>query len=285
MLDEPEVVELLRPQTSQAGGRHVPVTIDSENHISEPVIAFDSRVPQLVGPLVDDVDLRETIRLAAVTASRGSGQGRGDGVGDGQGTGEGTQFFPLDRPTGRFVFVVDASKSMNQKYPGPAKTRFGRVKVELWKTIYRMVPEQKFFVVFFNTRALPMPATELRDGGMERQTDLFDWTRTVRADGQTDPHEALLLAMRMRPDVIYFLTDGEFNYKVVREVTQANFGGITIHTLSLGDDAGAKFLEEIAEKNGGKYQHIDAEEDHYWVEECETTVSPTEAGIESAAGP
>lgn len=281
-LDEPELIELLQPRTLHSGGRSVPLTVVSENPLSEPVVAFDPRVPQLVGPLVDDVDLREDVRLAAAVASRGAGQGTGDGVGDGQGSGAAGEFFPLDRPTGRFVFVVDASKSMNHKYPGPAKTRFGRVKVELWRTIYRMVPEQKFFVVFFNTRAIPMPATELRNGGTERQADLFQWTASVRADGQTDPHEALLLAMRLQPDIIYFLTDGEFNYKVVREVTQANFGGVTIHTLSLGDDTGAKFLEEIAEKNRGTYRHIAEEGDDYWVE---TTTSAATAPAADESGP
>ena len=238
----------------------------SELAIREPQVDFDERVPQQTGPLISNIDLREAVRLAVVNTSHGLGDGTGDGVGSGSGDRRGVDFFPINESSGRYVFVVDGSKSMNHPYHGPAKSRLGRVKVELWRTIYRMSAEQKFFILFFNTRAVPMPATALRSGGAEGQTDLFNWTAHVRADGRTDPQEALLMAVRLQPDVIYFLTDGEFNYKVVREVSEANFGGIKINTISLGDDSAARFLEEMATRNGGSYRHIVEEEDRYWDE-------------------
>ena len=75
------------------------------------------------------------------------------------------------------------------------------------------------------------------------------------------------MALQMRPDVIFFLTDGEFNYRVVREVSAANFGSVRIHTISLGDDSGEKFLTELAARNGGVYRHISEENDQYWISE------------------
>ena len=277
------VVELKTVQGAAAGGQLRTATFLPTLPREEPQVRFDQRVPQQVGPLVDQVDLREGVQLAAVAPSTGRGRGEGNGVGDGRGEGRGVDFFPIDQSTGRYVFVVDGSKSMNHPYPGPAKSRLGRVKVELWRTIYRMLPEQKFFIVFFNTHAVPMPATELRSGGTEGQTELFSWTASVRADGRTDPQDALLMAVRMQPDVIYFLTDGEFNYKVVREVSKANFGGIRINTISLGDDSAAKFLEEMATKNGGNYRHIVEEEDHYWDESGETETSSAAMSEANAA--
>ncbi|MFV0444456.1 MAG: vWA domain-containing protein [Planctomycetaceae bacterium] len=264
----PEILQLPLLPSSQAGGRQVIARPSVDKPTSEPQVHFDDRVAATSGELVENVDLRETVRLAPASASTGLGSGTGNGVGNG--SGQGADYFQLDNEPGRYVFVVDASRSMNFRYPGPARSRFGRLKIELWRTIYRMSSEQKYFVIFFNTRSFPMPATELRPGGTENQDDLFKWTAELRAGGKTDPLDAMLMAMRMQPDVIYFLTDGEFNYRVVREVAKANTRGIRINTISLGDDAGGKFLEEIATTSGGTYRHIIQEEDHYWVEAAST---------------
>jgi hypothetical protein len=225
---------------------------------------FDVRAPLFAGRADTPLDLVADVPAGPARGGGGTGEGLGGGVGSGVGAGTGAAFFATDKPTGNYVFVVDCSRSMNHPYPGPAKSRLGRVKVEIWRTIYQMSPEQKYFVVFFNTRAIPMPADRMIAGGPDDQAAYLQWTAQVRADGETDPREALLLAVRMRPDVIYFLTDGEFNYRVVREASEANFGGVQIHTISLGDDAGGRFLQEIADRNQGRYRHIVQDEDRYW---------------------
>lgn len=267
----PEVdLELSRPSERDSGGRANPLLAADAPRI-EPTIPHDFRVASLTGPLVAELLVNEAAPRSAVGGS-GEGLGNTEGAGGGAGQGAASEFFPLDQDASTFVFVVDSSKSMNHPYPGPAKTRLGRVKIELWRTIYQMTAKQRFFIVFFNTQSIPMPASGLQPGGMQSQGELLNWTAAVRADGQTDPQQALLTAMRMRPDVIYFLTDGEFNYRVVREVTKSNYGGVRIHTLSLGDDSGRRFLEEIAAGNGGVYRHIVEEEDQYWDEAAAATV-------------
>lgn len=272
----------LSTENSAADGGRTALTVpltSSDNR--ELTVAWDARSPQSSGPVMPDVDLREGVPALTSQAGRGEGAGLGSGRGDGAGLASGPAFFPMEKPTGRYVFVVDCSKSMNHRYPGPAKTRLGRVKVELWKTIYQMSPEQKFFIVFFNTAAHPMPATQMTSGGPPSpgapsvHPELFQWTVGIRAEGLTDPQDALLMAVRMQPDVIYFLTDGEFNYRVVRDVTRANFAGVTIHTISLGDNSGARFLEEIALANGGAYRHIDQDADRYWTDDAATEAAPS----------
>ncbi len=211
------------------------------------------------GPLIDTRNLTEPVSPAAGHGTDGNGNGNGGASGP-------LEFFPIDDKPSRFVFVVDSSQSMNHKYPGPAKSRLGRVKWELWQSIYRMSPEQKYFIVFFNTQAIPMPADRLIPGGMEGQRPYIHWTARIRANGKTDPEDALLLALRLRPDVIFFLTDGEFNYRAVRKVSEKN-SGVTIHTIALGDNVGERFLQEIAERNNGTYRFIDSTIDHYWAEQ------------------
>ena len=204
---------------------------------------FPPRLSDQVGVLVGG---------GLATASIGSGVGVGDG--DGQGTSG--QFFGLQAKGKRFVYVVDCSKSMRHPYPGRVKSRFGRLKVELVHSLQSMQPEMQFFIVFFNDRAIPMPARALQPADPEVTLRYLQWAAQVPADGETDPREALLLALQLRPDVIYFLTDGDFEYRVVREVTQANLGRTSIHTFCLADPEGEEFLRLIAQQNNGEYHYI-----------------------------
>ncbi len=226
------------------------------------------RVPTIPGRMLQ-VPLSDGVTPPVTTPGTGTGGTDGDGTGGGAAA-PGRSMFPIESSVNRYVFVVDSSRSMNHPYHGPAKTRLGRVKIEMWRSIYAMSSEQKYFVIFFNTRAIPMPADRMVAGGQENQGELVRWTARLRADGTTDPEEALLLAIRLQPDVIYFLTDGDFNHRVVRKVTQANTGRIRIDTIGLGDTFGSELLEELAAKNGGVYRRVIEADDLYW-EEASTT--------------
>lgn len=190
----------------------------------------------------------------------GSGAGAGNDVGDGTGT----DFFGLSAPGRKFVFVVDASGSMNRPFPGPGKTLLGRVKLELLKCVTQMSPEQEFFIVFFNDEANPMPASRLMEATPDAQRRYLRWMAEVKAGGETEPESALLLALRLNPDVVYFLTDGAFKYRVIGRVQEMNRRHITIHTVGFGDKTGfgengaERFMQMIADQNGGTYQFVSA---------------------------
>lgn len=178
----------------------------------------------------------------------------GDHAGNSGGQGGG--FFGIDLRQPSVVFVVDSSRSMNHPHPGEAKTRFGRVKLELLRTVAGLTSDQKFFIIFFNTAAIPMPADRLMEATPATQRASIEWMNTLRAEGGTDPEQALMLALQLNPAVIHFLTDGDFAYKVVPNVTRANVRGVVIHTIGFGDDKGAKLLSELAARNSGNYQFI-----------------------------
>jgi len=82
------------------------------------------------------------------------------------------------------------------------------------------------------------------------------------ADGNTRHDDALKEAIRLRPDVIFFLTDGD-DPKLSRsdlDRIQQMAGGITIHAIEFGTGPkrGAKsFLAVLAEENRGKYAYVD----------------------------
>lgn len=215
-------------------------------------------LPQPVVATVDGVSLGTGQGYTELIGELGNGTGgnAGDGNGTGYGTGDDQGFFGLDLVGEKFVFVVDASRSMNYPYPGEAKNRLGRVKIELLNAVGRMNAEQQFFVIFFNTEPIPMPAPGLMKANPPVVRSLMQWVFQTKASGQTDPERALLLALRLNPDRIYFLTDGDFSYRSVRAVREANHRLIPIHTIGFGGREGEQNLQEIASDSRGRYQFI-----------------------------
>ena len=232
---------------------------------AEVVTDIELQAPDSTAMSLTDIDL-----TAPVQPLSGFGQeatlGTGAGDGNAQGDGSGTDFFGLTAPGQSFVFVVDSSGSMRRPFPGPSRTLLGRVKMELLKCVTQMSPEQQFFIVFFNDEANPMPANRLMEATHDSQLRYLRWMAEVEAGGETEPESALLLALQLKPDVIYFLTDGAFKYRVIDRVQEMNRRGITIHTVGFGDKVGfgengaERFMQMIADQNGGTYQFVSAAE-------------------------
>lgn len=229
--------------TSQISDSPVDVTPKTEQATS--LILSPVGIP--VGNLAEQVT-----PLVAYSTNGESGGAKGVS-GDGAGAGA---FFGMNLKGASVVFVVDASSSMNHPLPGPAKTRFGRVKIELFKAISKMTDAEKFFMIFFNEFSIPMPAARLISATPENRQLFLNWMAPGQAAGDTEPEAALLAAIHLRPEVIYFLTDGKFKYSVVQNVSAANQAGVVINTICFGNDTGEKFLKQLAQRNGGVYRFV-----------------------------
>lgn len=183
-------------------------------------------------------------------AGVGDAQGEGTGTGGGQGDGNGGGFFGVRAEGKRFVYVVDCSRSMNYPHQSEAKTRFRRLKLELVKSIGGMSSEMEFFIVFFNHEMIPMPAGMPQRATYESQYKYLYWMQTIPAQGETNPTSAFRTAVAMKPDVIYFLTDGSFTYAVERDLLQIAQGKTTVHTFVFAELPGTsaaaalQFLEQ-----------------------------------------
>lgn len=176
-----------------------------------------------------NAELSRTVRGATATST---GFGRGKGQGAGNGVGDGRQFFGLATEGQSFVYVLDCSMSMNHPHDSEFKTRFRRMKQELVNSVTSLKPDQQFFIVFFNHEAIPMPTDRLVSAAPENLHHFLTWMDQVPARGDTDPTVALQLALRLQPDVIYFLTDGSFSpaaNDIVRQIQQPR---TAIHTFS-----------------------------------------------------
>jgi hypothetical protein len=204
-----------------------------------------------------NIGLSERVSPLGGGSGGSRGTGSGNGIGNGVGDGTGTAFFGLATKGKSFVFVVDASSSMRRPSHGPERTLFNKVKQEIFDSIRQMTREQKFYIVFFNDRFLAMPSTSLVAATEESQARYLRWMSEVPSGGQTDPEGAIQLALQLKPDVIYFLSDGEFKYGLVKRIAAMNRTGVAIHTVCFGgtEDNNVS-LRKIAEQNGGAYHFV-----------------------------
>tara|TARA_R110002072_G_scaffold146075_3_gene292884 strand:- start:49157 stop:50212 length:1056 start_codon:yes stop_codon:yes gene_type:complete len=160
------------------------------------------------------------------------GLGSGDGPGDSTGSDAADSFFGL-RPIGRrTVYVLDCSRSMNHPHNTEAKTRFRRMKLELIKSIQGLGPESEFFLIFFNDFAIPMPSPVPVQAAEQPKLKFLHWMKDLKADGNTEPRLALQHALQLQPDIIYFLTDGSFTYRVQQDLLSLQSGRTEIHTFA-----------------------------------------------------
>jgi len=84
----------------------------------------------------------------------------------------------------------------------------------------------------------------------------------IVANGGTRHLEALQLALKMRPDVIFFLTDADEPQLTAAELARIqrwNYG-TTIHAIEFayGPQSSAdNFLIRLARQNGGQHAYVD----------------------------
>ncbi|MFT5324603.1 MAG: hypothetical protein ACI8P0_002467 [Planctomycetaceae bacterium] len=172
-----------------------------------------------------------TTPVGSASGSR-DGLGYGDGIGDSEGSDAADSFFGL-RPIGRrIVYVLDCSRSMNHPHDTEAKTRFKRMKLELIKSVQGMGPESEFFLIFFNDFAIPMPSPVPVQAAEQPKLKYLYWMKDLKADGNTEPRLALRHALRLQPDIVYFLTDGSFTYRVQQDLLSLPSSKTEIHTFA-----------------------------------------------------
>jgi von Willebrand factor type A domain len=236
------------PSTSVA--LHRPVKL---NRVAAPVLAApvprDALGGELVSGLADKVD-------ANFSGTGGKGAGAGSGEGNGGGGSAGPGFFGLKADAKSIVFVVDCSGSMNTRHNSEWKTRFKRVKYEMLKSVTGMNAGQRFYIIFFNNKPVRMPARGLLPATPAVKTDALKWMARQSADGGTDPRAALRYALRLQPDMVYFLTDGAFSPRVRRALLSVQQYRVAIHTFVFGNPAGEAAMKQIAVQNRGKYTYI-----------------------------
>ncbi|WZO97165.1 VWA domain-containing protein [Isosphaeraceae bacterium EP7] len=188
----------------------------------------------------------------------GGGSGGGSGGGIGRGTGPGTTFFNVAERAGSFAYVIDCSGSMQ------SRGALDLAKRELMASLSQLPPDARFGVVFYNLRATVFTDSQGRASLMtataankERVRSLLS---SVSPDGGTDHMLALRTGFDLRPEVIFFLSDGDLMTTRDAAELRAEAGKIRIQAVEfgLGEDLRHQGpLQDLAKSTGGVYRYVD----------------------------
>lgn len=226
------------------------------------------------------IDLQGVLAAMNATPAPTSGSGlagdsplSGDAFGDGEASGpmkrvggtEGTtRLFGVSGSGSRFVYVMDRSDSMNGFSGLPLRS----AKNELIRSLRSLKAQQQFQIIFYNENVKPFRMSghplQMVTGEDDHLDRAEDYVKAIRAFGGTKHKSALLMALRMAPDVIFFMTDAHIPKLSRGELAdvqrRAQRSGTTIHTVEFGSQAEgspSSFLRDLAAMNGGQYQYVD----------------------------
>ncbi|MEZ6040018.1 MAG: VWA domain-containing protein [Planctomycetaceae bacterium] len=164
-------------------------------------------------------------------------------------------FFGIRSSGRRFVFVVDRSGSMDGG-------RLRRAKHELIACLERLPVSVHFTVIFFDD-SLQTYTNLTKQDALARATDTEvdrakQWLQSVDSGGGTDVEMGMSAALSIRPaaDVIFLLTDGQFESTTPAVVKSQNSLKARINTIAFETRDGEPMLMEIAKDNGGDYRFV-----------------------------
>jgi hypothetical protein len=174
-----------------------------------------------------------------------------------------TRFFGVVTRGTKFVYVLDRSASMTM---GADKMEIA--KRELMRSLRKLPASARFQIIFYNQHPQVM-----RIGGSLRLAPATPRNLAIaeaviakiNADGMTKPRPALMKAIALGADVIFFLTDAqEMSPKVVADVNLRNrrYHQAKIHAIEISD--GMPWQDEsrqvaaLVRQNNGAYKYINA---------------------------
>jgi len=175
-----------------------------------------------------------------------------------------TMLFGISGSGSRFVYVFDRSDSMNGFGGKPLRA----AKAELIRSLRTLTDRQQFQIIFYNDKPSPFSLVGMPSRMFPGEESFLalaeNHIRSIAAFRGTEHEGALKMALRMSPDVIFFLTDARIprlSAVELREVrNRADSIGATIHAIEFGPEPVPppdSFLRELAAQNHGEYRYID----------------------------
>ncbi len=180
--------------------------------------------------------------------------------GGGMGSGPKSSFIGNGGNATRIVYILDHEGSMLEN--------FQFLKNHLRKSIDGLVPLQSFAVIVFRKYYRILGPSRLVHATLRNKQEFFRRFSTVAPAGAAQyryryfarPFKA---AFRLHPQIIYFLTKGAFDPKLISYIKSLNKNhAVHIYTyaFTLQDPVSRKNLKRIARENGGEYKYISRQE-------------------------
>lgn len=237
----------------------LPDPAESLDHLSPPGPPVPSPLGPQMSPRTVEGRTGQSPQLGLHGGSQQAGRA-GQGVGDGSSVR--TQVFGIEAEGSRFVYVFDRSGSMVSHHGRP----LAQAKAELLRSLEDLQSVHQFQIIFYNEKPQlfnprgGIPSLLWADAANKQHAQEF--VLDIQAAGGTQHLDALRMALKMGPDVIFFLTDADeprMSRAHLDEVQRANHGA-QVHTIEFGDGqqtSGRNFLMELAEENGGQHVYVD----------------------------
>jgi len=218
--------------------------------VSSGLVAVSGAEPEQPNISNDPRSIKELEDLGFSVAPQGGGKAR-------------TSMFGLSGEGYKFVYVFDRSGSMG----GDGNASLKAVKAELLASLKNLDSVHQFQIIFYNERPVLFNpsgtpgklafATERNKEEVQRFLD------SIKAAGGTNHEAALHMATALKPDVIFFLTDGDDPKLTPEELDKIErwSAGIRINAIEFGIDQSPPaegFLKGLARRTGGQYIYMDA---------------------------
>ena len=171
----------------------------------------------------------------------------------------------------KICFIVDHSGSM--------VIAFEYVRKELLKAIKHLSPAQSFHIIFFaDSQPMPLPNGHLRRATVDNRKQSAHFVSQVKTGTfrglNEQPWQGLAKAVELaimpndnsiaKPDLIYILTDGEFNHEKlsqsISEVQRKLLNKVAINVISCGNVVHNRSLSKLANNNQGRFHFVTIQE-------------------------
>jgi hypothetical protein len=174
-----------------------------------------------------------------------------------------TSVFGIEGRGSTFVYLFDRSGSMSDFGGRP----LAAAKEELLTSLQVLRATNQFQIIFYNHELAsfnpyhPQPA-RLMFGDERTKEQAEQFVRQMRASGGTRHLEPLRVALKLAPDVVFFLTDGaqpELTAQQLEEIARLNRGTV-IHAIEFGVGPATgtvNFMVKLAQQSGGRYVYMD----------------------------
>ncbi|MES2793461.1 MAG: hypothetical protein V4719_27865 [Planctomycetota bacterium] len=244
-----EATESVPPPDTSGEGPAVPEVVAS----TDKVRAIKQKYRQLLQQASGSGDA-----AGEDSGNGGGGPGTATGRVGGGGSG-GTSFFEVGGQGNLFCYVVDCSSSMEEE------NSIGVARAELLASLQQLDASQRFQVLFYDSEL------HLMENGKQHTFFATDTNRrfarqfitSQQPTSGTFHKPALLAALKMTPDVIFFLTDGdtpELSFRDLWDLKQANRKRTQINVIEFGKGAklgSLDWLEQLARDHRGSYRYQD----------------------------
>lgn len=190
------------------------------------------------------------------------GDDPGGGLTGGAGGGGGASFFGLEAQGSRFAYIVDRSSSMRG-------AKMTRTRMELGQSVSGLTENGEYLIVFYSDEPEALGGrARWRDASERSKQDARRLIESVVPMGGTKPMPAfeLVFGQRVKPDAIYFMTDGRFGDDVPVKIESMNRRHrIPVHCILFGEPSRSSALvqdvrammQRICDDSGGRFRHVE----------------------------